>query len=499
MRSANSFKNLFVSVVAQIITLLVSFVSRTIFVKVLTTEYLGLSGLFSNILSVLSLSELGIGNAIIINLYKPLAEKDEIAVSKYMNFYAKAYRLIGILILIFGFISTPFLQYIVKTDDSIPNLRLIYFLFVLNSAVSYFFASKRTIFTVDQKEYVNTINRNMFLLVQNLIQIIVLMLTQSYIMYICIMVLCTFSSNLHISILADKQYPYLRNKQVALNKIEIKDLTKSMKAIMLHKVGNVLINSTDNLIISMMLGVYWVGMYSNYSMVVGMVTTFALIVFAACSASIGNINAVESSEKVYSVFRTMTFLSLWIYGFCSISFVCLFQPFITVWIGNDYLLDMTTVIVIVIAFFLKGIIGVTSTFLDVTKLFLNTRWVPLLTATINLAVSVLAVAYFGLAGVFGGTIVSYLLTMVWINPFMLYKSGFNKKFREYIGFIVPRIILIFIAGFITYFLTIHVDYFVVQILICIVVPNMIMLITWGNTSEFKYISNIIRNLLGHKH
>ncbi len=138
MRAENTFRNLKISTLAQIFNMFLSFISRTVFIHLLSTEYLGLSGLFTNVLSILALSDLGIGNAIIINLYKPLAEKDEDAICKYMNFYARAYRIIGTVIIMFGLITMPFLNYIVKTDTDIPNLHIIYFLYVLNSAISYF-------------------------------------------------------------------------------------------------------------------------------------------------------------------------------------------------------------------------------------------------------------------------------------------------------------------------------------------------------------------------
>ena len=498
MRSANAIRNAAVSTAAQVFNMLLSFVCRTIFVRLLATEYLGLSGLFSNVLSVLSLSELGIGNAIIINLYKPMAERDETTICRYMNYYAKAYRIIGCVILLFGLISTPFLQYIVNTDIAIPNLRLIYFLFVANSAISYFCAYKRTILTVDQKEYVNTINRNVFLLIQNILQILVLLLTRNYILYVCMMLLCTLASNLYISAYASKKYPFLKNKAESLDSAQKKDLLKSIKAILFQKVGNVLVNSTDNIIISVMLGVYWVGMYSNYSMIVGIIVTFATIAFAACSASIGNLNAEESSEKVYSIFKVMSVLSLWIYGFCSICFICLFQPFISIWIGEKFLLDFATVAIIILAFFLKGIIGITSTFLDVTKLFITTRWVPLIMALINIGVSIIGVYYWGLFGVFLGTVVSYVVTQLWINPVVLYKHKFQKPLWIYLRFLLPRLLSLAAAGIITFLLTRLFDSIILKLILCATIPNLMLLLCWYRTKELKYIGSVLKNLFRKK-
>ena len=498
MRSTNAIRNATVSTVAQIFNMLLSFACRTIFVRLLATEYLGLSGLFTNVLSVLSLSELGIGNAIIINLYKPMAERDETTICRYMNYYAKAYRAIGFAILAFGVVSTPFLQYLVNTDLEIPNLRLIYFMFVANSAISYFCAYKRTILTVDQKEYINTINRNVFLLIQNVLQILVLLWTRDYIFYVGMMLLCTLASNLYISAYATREYPFLKNNKEVLDRAQTKDLLRSLGAIFCQKIGNVLVNSTDNILISVMLGVYWVGMYSNYSMIVGIVVTFSTIAFAACSASIGNLNAEESCERVYSIFKVMSVLSLWIYGVCGICFLCLFQPFISLWIGEEFLLNFTTVAIVVAAFFLKGLIGVGSTFLDVTKLCIVTRWVPLIMAVVNIVVSIIGAWSWGLPGVFMGTVVSYAATQLWINPAVLYKYKFRKPFSAYLGFMMPRLLALMLAGGVTLGLASLTDVFVLKLLICAVVPNFMLLLFWLRTTELQYLMTVLKKLLRQK-
>lgn len=495
MRAENTFRNLKISTFAQIFNMFLSFISRTVFIHLLSTEYLGLSGLFTNVLSILALSDLGIGNAIIINLYKPLAEKDEDAICKYMNFYACAYRIIGAVIIMFGLITMPFLNYIVKTDTDIPNLHIIYFLYVLNSAISYFCAYKRSIITADQKEYMNVINRNVFLVLQNVLQIIFLLITKNYIIYISIMVICTFLSNLKISQVANKYYPYLKNNKSKLSRIEIKKLFKDLKAMMYHKFGNTIINSTDNIIISSFLGVFLVGMYSNYSMIIGIITTFALLIFSSASASIGNLNVTESSEKVYFIFRVMQFLGIWIYGFCSLCFIFLLNPFIELWIGNKYVLDNLTVIIIVFAFFIKGIISIPGTFVDSLGLFWNTRYKPWIMAILNIFISIVGAQVLGLKGVFIGTVMSYCLTSLWVDPYVLYKHKFKIRFIEYgkfLGKFIIQLLLIFVILLVIEFI---VKNFVLKFIICIIVPNGLFILFNFYTAEYKYLWNIANKLI----
>lgn len=496
MRFKNSLKNLSASVISQVFIMILSFVCRTIFVNLLTAEYLGLSGLFTNVLSILSLSELGIGNAIIVHLYKPVAEHDELTISRYMNFYAVAYRIIGIAILLFGIISTPFLPVFVNTDIDIPHLDIIYFLYVTNTAVSYFCAYKRTILTVDQKEYINTFNRNLFTLIQNIMQIIVLLITRNYILYVAAMTVCTLISNIRISWIADRMYPFLStNKHEKLAKIDIIDLFKSLKAIIYYKLGNIAINSTDNILISMILGIYYVGLYSNYSMLIGIVTSFAVMIFAACSASLGNYNASENEHNVYFIFRVMILIALWVYGFASICFACLFQPFIELWIGEAFLLDNLTMFLIVIAFFLKGIISVYGTFIDITKLFIRTRGVPIIMAAINIIISIIAAKIIGLAGIFIGTIVSYLVTQFWVDPYVLCKYRFHVSLKEWSVFFIIRLGLVLAVFFVTFLGVQLTNNFFLKVCICIVIPNVLLAIALMRTKEFCYIKTKINELV----
>ena len=494
MRTKNSIKNIFVSTIAQVINMVLSFVTRTIFIKLLATEYLGLSGLFTNVLAVLSLSELGIGDAIIINLYKPIAEGDEEKICKYMNFYKRAYFCIGSFILIFGIISLPFLSYIVKTDVPIPNLDIIYLMFVVNAASSYFFAYKRTILTANQKEYINTVNKNIFLFLQYAVQILVLLVTHNYILYLSVMLFSTLAANIRISVVADKQFPYLKKTNQILDKYDIKELFRNLKAIIYHKVGNIVINSTDNLIISVCLGVYWVGLYSNYLLITSTITTFALIIFSGCSASIGAFNATENKERVFSIFKVMKFVGFWVYGFCSICFITLFQPFIELWIGKEYLVQEFTVMLIVVAFFMKGMISISGTFIDISKLFVKTRFVPWIMAFINIVVSIVLAQYIGLAGVILGTIVSYSFTKLWIDPFVLCKYKFEIAFGEYLKFAIKWICVIIVIGYITYVVARLTDMFVIKMVISLILPNVLLFVVSCKTSEFKYLFSAIKAL-----
>ena len=370
MRTKNSIKNLIFALFGQAFGLIISFLGRIVFVKILTDEYLGLNSLFTNILTMLSLVELGVGSAIVYSLYKPLAVNDKEKIKSLMLLYKKAYTLIGIIIMLLGIISLPFYRYLINEVPNIKNLDLIYFLFVLNTSISYFYSYKRSLIICDQKRYIATIYRYVFYFLLNVFQIIVLFLTHNYILYLITQVVFTWLENICISIKADRMYPYLNDKNIKkLDKKELNTISKNVRAMLFHKIGGVVVNSTDNILISKLVGLIAVGMYSNYYLITSALDTITAQFFNAITASVGNLGACTNSKKVKETFNTTFFLNYLIYGVITVCLLILFNPFIEVWLGKKYLFDFGVVLVITICFYLKGIRKTCLTFKDALGLF----------------------------------------------------------------------------------------------------------------------------------
>jgi O-antigen/teichoic acid export membrane protein len=490
MRIENSFRNMSVNLLFHVLTMVLAFICRTIFIRMLTTEYLGLNGVFGNVLSLLSLSELGIGSAIIVSLYKPLAERDENRISSLMNFYALSYRIIGVFVFLCGVGLLPFLKYLINTRDTIPNLHLLFLMFVANSSASYFFSYKRTIITADQKEYICTINNCIFLTVQNILQILVLLLTGKYIAYLSAALLCTLLSNIFISIKANSMYPFLKTNKSRLTRPEIKGFLKKVAAMMSHKFGSIVIGSTDTLLISSMIGTVWAGLYSNYLMLINIIVCFVNIVFSSVSASVGNFNATEGRERVFFLFKVMMQLSCWIYGFCSICFIVLFRPFIVLWIGEEYLLYDFTVMVIIVNFYMAGIMKLTKSFNMVSGLYFKTRFIPWIYASVNIAVSIMLLRICGIAGVFLGTLSGCLVAEFWYEPYVLYRDRFLKPPVLYFLLYAKYAVMLAAAGFFTYYTSALLPYFVYKAVVCVIVPNMCFYALNMRTKEFFYLKSI---------
>lgn len=464
-RTFYSIKNTYIGLIAQLITYVLTFVNRTIFIRYLDVVYLGCNGLFSNILSMLSLAELGIGTAIVFCLYKPLAEENIQKVCAYMNSYRQAYRIIAFVVAIAGFSLLPFLDEIVAGNPGLSSdeIRAIYILFLSNSILSYFFTYKRSLFSAAQMEYKNTINNTLFAFIRNILQLIVLVITHSYYAYLIVMIICTVLSNIMISCECDKYFPYLKKNTEKLEKNEKKQLYKYVLAQSSHKVGGIVVSGTDNLLITMLVpnGLNLVGLYSNYLIVTSTINSLMSIITRSLTGSIGNLNTASTLEKRKKVFDELMFIVAFFYIVVSVCIACLIQDFISLWLGEKYLLGFGTIIVVIINFYIAGMRTPCQLFNTTLGLFWNDRYKPWVEAIINLIASILLIKYYGLTGVFLGTLISTVCTSIWVEPYILYKHGFRMPLVDYIKM------------YLTYFAEM-----IISFAICLVIGKMIPATNW---------------------
>lgn len=431
-RTKNTLRNLFVGLGGLIFQYSLSFATRTIFVHLLSVQYLGVNGLFTNILEVLSLAELGIGGAFVSLLYKPLHEYDTEKLKSLMNAYKKAYMLVGIFVGLAGMALYPFLNIFIK-ENNIENIHLIYLMFLAGSVTSYFYAHKIDFIKSDQKAYISTIYSKISNFIQYALQIIILLLTKNFILYLAIQILCTLLGNLALARKVNKLYPFLQEKGLPLDKETRLDLKRKLYAGMCHHGGYVIVTGTDSIVISTFLGVYWVGIYSNYLLIIGVISAFITLAFGSVTASIGNLTVSSDRDKSFEIFKKMQFLNFVLVGFSSVCFITLFNPFIGLWIGSEYTLNQSTVILIVVMFY-TGLLGMQKSinvFKETTGLFYNDRYAGLLEGIINLCVSVYLVQHIGIAGVFAGTIIAACATRIWIEPLVVFRNLFYRSLFDY--------------------------------------------------------------------
>lgn len=501
LRTKNSIRNSITAVALQFITISLSFIVRTIFINTLGADYLGINGLFSNILSILSLAELGVGSAIVYSMYKPMAENDHEKLRVLLKVYAGIYRKIGIFVIAVGCLLVPFLNLLIADKPNIPYLEIYFIIYILNTSCSYFFVYKASLLTVSQKEYIISKNRIIFTTLRYALEIIVLLFTENFIFYLLVSFFSTVTSNVVISYKADKMYPFIKQETSGrLTEEEKKYLLKNISALFFHRIGSVVVNGTDNLIISKFLGIRFVGIYSNYLMVIHSINTFINLIYNAITASIGNLNVTETVEKKYEVYKNVLFTNFWISGFCSISLVILLNPFIELWLGVEYLLSISNVAIIVANSYFTMVRKTTLVYRNAMGLFWKDRFKPLLESLINLIVSILLVKKLGFVGVFLGTLISTITTSFWIEPWILFKYGFEIKVREYFKLFAEYFSITVTTAIFTWILASlnnsrTLTSFIYKIVICFIVPNISFVLCFYNKVEFKYLKNLINSLL----
>ena len=492
-RVKNSVTNAFVTLFCQVLTLGLGFIVRTFFINKLGTSYLGINGLYTNILTVLSLAELGIGSAIGFSLYKPIAENDKDKISALMYFYKQAYRIIFVVVTLVGLSLVPFLKYLITTDKEIDHLVLYYVLFLANSSLSYLFAYKGTLLQIDQNVYITKILHTIFSVIQNVGQLAILFLTKNFTFYIVVQIACTLMNNIAVSIIVDRKYGFIKKNKTRLEKNEQRKIFKNIKAMLVYKIGGILVNNTDNILISKIISITAVGLYSNYTLIVYSLTNFLDVLLGSITASIGSYNVNASPSDSKKLFEAISLFNYWVYGFSTVALYSLLDNFIHLWLSTDvYLLDHKTLVAIVLSFFIIGITSSTSMFRTTTGLFKQTKYIFLITSLLNLVLSVILGIKTGLCGIIFATSISKLLTNVWFEPYRLYKDIFKesciphflKRLKITVLAVISCVIIKLLFNFIPYLDTFT---FIIEAGIVVIVPNTVFLLAYFRTEEFKYI------------
>lgn len=500
MRLNNSLKNMKYNTISQIVSLIVQFIGRTFFIKVLGSEYLGISGLFSNILTLLSLTDMGIGTVLVYSMYEPLANKNENKLKELMNEYKKIYNVIAGIVLLLGICITPFLHVFIKEMPNIPNIRFIFILYLLNTVVSYLCIYKISIINADQKNYIVTITQQIFNIISTIIMIIVLLLTHNFIAYLLVQIIFSIISNIYISKKAERMYPFIKNnKEHKLSKEERTKIKKDTFAMMLHKIGGVVVSGTDNIIMSAMVGLKEVGMYSNYLLIVNTIKKFTQQYFTSMSASVGNLNVETSTDYSYSIFKKVFFGNFWIYTFCSICIYILSNPFINLWIGSEYIFNNYIVLIIVLTFYVDGMRQTVMIFRESMGIFSQDKWKPIVESILNLLISIGLTLKFGIVGIFLGTVLSMLLTCTWVEPLVLFKYGLKISVKKYFKILLRYVLIGIIAFIITYiadsFITGNtIISLILHFIVTILVSNISIILMTFRMEEFKYFFDILKNI-----
>lgn len=500
-RINNVVKASTISVACNIINLLISFLYRTIFLFILSAEYLGMQGLFTNILQVLSLAELGITSAIVYRFYDPIAKNNIEKVGQLMNFIKHIYRIIASTIMGAGIILLPFLKYLIKDINEVPcdvNIYIVYFLFLLQTVSSYICAYKQTILTADQRQYMLSAFHTLINFLKNLFQIVILVVYKNYELALLIGVATNIGLNILVSSYVNRLYHLIFEVKTLLGD-EKKDIYNDAFSTMCHKLGGVILNGTDSIVISKFIGLASTGLYSNYALIVNSLNTLVSYFLGSFTSTLGNARIEQEKSKKIETYHKLLFVNLWVAGIISSGFFLLVNDFIHLWLNKSMQLNRFFVLVITIQLYFEMTRKITNSYTNASGLFVKDKMRPIIESIINLILSIFFIQIAGLAGVIIGTIISHCCTVLWREPLILYKYEFGISTKVYWNRYIRFTFMTIIATMIETLIISIVGYdapdlmmFLLKSLFCFVSYNTIVVLFYCHNKDFVGLKEIIK-------
>lgn len=502
-RTTNSIRNSTFVIIQNIANILLGFAYRTVFVMVLAKEYLGLNGLFTNILTFLSIAELGIGSAIVYRLYKPVSDDDKPRIIELMNFYKRVYMIVALAITVIGLAIMPFLKYLIADTSEVPediNLYVIYVLFLLGQVSTYICVHKQSIIIADQKNWIISLFTMIGLFLRYAGMIIVLFITKNFTLVLVAQIVLTLLTNIAITILANRMYPYLKSSKRIIDKSERKEIYNETFALLNHRIGGVVVNGTDNLLISAFIGLGILGLYSNYSLILVSVISLLSQIVSVLSASVGNLYVNGTKEEVFNVYKRVQYINLFISLFIMTGFYLLINNFVELWLGSDYLLDSSFIMVVTLCNAIKLIRNTNLVFINACGLYMKDKWRPYIEVVINLVASIILVKTLGLTGIFIGTLISTLTVPFWREYYLLNKFVFKTKKIWNVVLIqtiavVLSVALCVLGELIFASLSNSLGWFLIKIIICVITIPAVFIACSFYLPEFKYFMSLCLGII----
>lgn len=491
-RTKNASRNILFGGILKIYQLLIPFIMRTAMIYLLGIEYLGLNSLFTSVLQVLNLAELGVGSAMVFSMYKPIANDDKTTICALMKLYKVYYRVIGLVIAVIGTAITPFISKLIKGE--VPEDINIYVLYLMNlgaTVLSYWlFAYKNSILQAHQRTDIVSKITMLTNTLMYLAQFALMYFTHNYYLYVMTLLVTQALTNIFTAIASDKLYPQYKTEG-DLSKTEIKAINQRIRDLFTSKIGTVIYDSADTVVISAFLGLTTLAVYQNYFYIITALTGFISIIFSACTAGIGNSLIVETKEKNFNDLNKFAFIVCWITGFCSVCLLCMYQPFMELWVGKDFMLNMSAVVCLVVYFFIKQINSLLNLYKDASGMWHEDKFRPLVAALTNLILNLILVQFIGIYGIILSTVIAILVVgMPWLLHNLFTVVFEKKRLRMFLGKMFTYCILTIVACIVTYFICslINMSLWVTLVLrgfICLIIPNMIFFLAYHKRNEFK--------------
>lgn len=500
-RTKKAAKNALWGIIGKMGSLFLSFLLRTVLINSLGAEYLGLNSLFSSILRILSLAELGFGTAVTFSMYKPVAEGDHKMICALLHLYRKIYRIISIFILFAGLILMPFIHLFIAGDIKADiNIYILYFINLLNVSLSYAcFGYSSSIFIAHQNNDIPMIISLMTEIFKTLAQIILLLTTHNYYLYVIILPIASVATNLLNACAARKYYPQYRcNGEI--DKELKKSIYRKTSALLSVKVTTVIYNAADSVVISSFLGLVILAKYNNYYYIMNSVIIILSTIYNALTSSVGNSIVTESRQKIYKDYMNLSFINAWIVGWCTVCLFCLYQPFMHLWAGDELMFEFGIVICFCIYFYVFQLKNVQSTYKDAAGLWQEDMWRSYVSNIFNLIVNLILVQFIGVYGVLISTILALLLVSYPWQTWMIHKKLFHCSMQPFVVRLLIYTAVTLVACFATQcFCTLltgpELPCFFLKCLLCMIIPNILFFLFSFRTPEFRTALSTVRKII----
>ena len=501
-RTKNVSRNIVYGTANRVVSLLLPFVTRTMMLYLLGTTSLGVSTLFSSVLSFLSLAELGVGSAIVYAMYKPIAENDTEVINSLLNYYKYLYRIIGLAIFSFGLILIPFLPYLIKGE--IPekvNLNILFLLYLTNSVISYFFAGYRqSLLTAYQRADIRDKIAMYVTVAVRIGEIIAIYLTHNLYIYVCVSIVGTLTTNIITAITTKRMFPEIECKGNVPSEIRI-EIRNKLGGLFGTKLNSIVVQQADTIIISSFLGLTLLAQYGNYYFIISSLSGFVMTFFSSMTASIGNKIASDTVEESYSLFNRINFANNWLVGWWSVCLLCLCHPFMLLWVKEDLTLPVAMTVLMALYFYIYQIQRTLLTFKDAGGLWFEDRFRPYVSMIFNIVSNIILVHIIGIYGIVISTILAFSISLPWCN-YVVFSKMFRKPHLNNLYTMVRNFIITCGIGIITYLLCSLFPYsiagFLARLIICMIIPNILYYIAYHRTSEFSFIVGLVHHFWGRK-
>lgn len=500
MRKKKAFLNVICSLSSYFTAMIFTFITQAMIVKILGIEYSGVNGLFTNILTMLSVAELGLSTTIIYKLYEPIAKNDKELIKTWLDFYKMCYRIVSIFVLIVGLIVIPLIPIIVGKTAINENLTYLYIVALLDTVFSYLMTYKRSLLHADQKNYIINIVHIGYLVLMNITQIVVLYIFKNYMYFLIIKLFYRLLENIVLNIYVNKKYPYVQEKANKISKFERRDFFKRIAAMFIQKISFVVNKGIDNICISVILGISSVGYYTNYNLIATTLCGIVFQIISALGASVGNLLTEKNYKKNYSIFKKINYFNSIITCLCIVGFINCIQSFIKVWIGEVYLLNIYVILSFGLYIYADSIRRSITIFKEAAGICKEDQLMYIYMAIINLTASILLCKTIGTSGVILGTAISYLFLIFYSYPKFIFKSVFKERVILYYKDTIKYIFMIILATLLANIICNSIDFekmiisLIFRIFVSLFCTLFIFILFTYRSDEFKYYINIIKKV-----